>query len=210
MFELSKMTQATKDFQKYVEPQLYTSGLFDPKVSYVIICEGEKDDLKSRMDKYAGIDMCTVDTQNQVIQGVASRVQYCQCFRTFTIRTITDNGSFDTELKKRSRAIKNGDMYPTWTTQAYVYPDPTDPDKMICTVGIVRTVDLFNYALEHLENEHFTTKQDFYNALQCWSSIGELGVRKNYIGGAVFLSCDWDLMKQHGIPITILEGVFDK
>lgn len=210
MFELSKLAEATADFKKYVEPQLYNSGLFNPRDCYVVVCEGDKDDLKSKMDIYAGIDMCTIDRANQVVQGVASRIQHGNCWRTFTVRAITDNGSFETELKKRSRAIKNGDMYPTWTMQAYISSDIDDPTKIQCTVGIVRTVDLFNYILEHLNNEHFTTQRDFFNALNCWSSIGELDVRKNYYGGAVFLSCDWDLMINKGIEVNILQGVFDE
>ena len=208
MFTIDKLNEATADFQKYIEPQLYDSGMFDPKDSYVIVCEGDSDDLKTKMDRYAGIDMCTVDSVNQIVQGIASRVQRGTCWRTFTIRTITDNGSFDTELKKRSRAIANGDMYPTWTIQGYISPDDDDPSKIKCTVGIVRTVDLFKYIQNELSNAGFTNQKEFFNALQCWSCIEELGVKKNYFGG-IFLSCDWDKMLQRGYVVNILQGVFD-
>lgn len=209
MFEMSKLTAATADFQQYVEPQLYNSGLFDQKNSYVVVCEGDNDDLKRKMDQFAGIDMCTIDKGTQTVQGIASRVQHGNCWRTFTIRAVTDNGSFDTELKKRSRAIKRGDMYPTWTMQAYIEPDPDDSDKTLCTVGIVRTVDLFSYTQEILNKEQFTTSKDFYNALYCWSNIGDLGIRKNAYGGAIFLTCNWDKMLAKGIDVNILQGVFD-
>ena len=153
--------------------------------------------------------MCTVDKTNQVVQGIASRIQRGTCWRTFTVRAITDNGSFDTEYKKRSKAIRNGDMYPTWTIQAYIGPDDLAPSKILCTVGIIRTTELFAYINNELATRHFETWGDFEEALRYDSSIGELAVRQNYSGGAVFLSCSWDKMIAKGIDMKILYGVFD-
>lgn len=209
MFTIDKLTQATADFQHYVEPQLYNSGMFDPNNSYVVACEGDTDDLKSKMDMYAGIDMCTIDTKNQVVQGVASRIQYGHCWETFTIRTKTDRGNYETELFKRLRAVKNGDMYPTWTIQSYIEPDDEDPKKKLCTVGIVRTYDLFDFVSEQLNSEHFKSIDDFIETLHYSPNIGQMRIRRNYGGGAIFLSCSWgDLIKANQ-KVTILKGVFD-
>ena len=209
MFTIDKLTAATADFQKYVEPQLYDSGLFDPVNSYVIVCEGDSDDLKKKMDMYAGIDMCTIDKTKQVVQGIASRIQRGPCWRTFTIRAITDNGSINTELKKRALAIRNGDMYPTWTVQGYI-SDDSDPTKSICTVGVVRTVDLFDYILESIRAEGINTVAGLIEALDKMPYIGDMDVRQNYSGGAIFLSCNWDRMILKGIDVKILSGIFDK
>lgn len=208
MFTIDKLTASTEKFQKYVEPQLYSSGLFDPKNSYVIICEGDSDDLKSKMDRFAGIDMCTVDTHNQVVQGIASRVQTGSCYNSFTIRAVTDNGSLDTEFRKRAKAITNGDMYPTWTVQAYVTPYPEDESKVTCTVGIVRTTELFSYMMSQFENENFQTWQDFYDAMTSRFNIGELSIKQIISGGAIFLVCDWDALMDHGVDVTILQETF--
>lgn len=208
MFTVDRLNAVTADFQKYVEPQLYDSGMFDPDNSYVVVCEGDQDDLKTKMDMYAGIDMCTIDKEHQVVQGIASRIQWGTCWRTFTIRALTDSGSFDTELKKRSMAIKKGDMYPTWTMQAYIRHDLQDDTKILCTIGIIRTVDLFDYVMGEITDQHFTG-DEFFDALQNQFSIGEVDVRKNYAGGAVFLTCNWDKLINHGVDIKILNGVFD-
>lgn len=209
MFELSKLTKSTEDFKKYVEPQLYDSGLFNPDTSYLVTCEGANDDLRTKMDMYAGIDMCTVDMQNQCVQGIASRIQRGRCYNTFTVRAITDNGSLETEFRKRSLAITNGNMYPTWTVQAYVYDDLDDPDKEICTAGIIRTTDLFDYIINQLKGKGLHTWQDFIDMLHNNYSIGEIDVRC-IPGGAIFLSCDWNTIQHHGINVDVLNGVFDK
>ena len=210
MFTHDKLTAATQSFQKYVEPQLYASGLFDPNNSQVTVCEGSTDDLKSKMDIYAGIDMCTIDNQKHTVQGIASRVQKGYCYRTFTIRAITDNGSLDTELKKRALAIKNGDMYPTWTVQAYIADNPTNDTKVDCTVGVVRTTDLFDYIFKQAANVagiHDT--HALIDELLHGYGIGSVGIRHNPTG-AVFLTCDWDSMRLSGINIHILQDTFDK
>lgn len=209
MFQLSKLTQSTEDFRKYVEPQLYNSGLFNPADSYVVSCEGSTDDLRAKMDMYAGIDMCTIDNKHNCVQGIASRIQYGRCYRSFTIRTITDNGNLETEFMKRATAIKNGDMYPTWTIQAYVYPHDSDDTKLQCTVGVIRTTELFSYIIDQLQNRGLNTWDDFEELVRNDYSVGELDIRR-IPGGAIFFSCDWDTIAHHGIDIHILEGVFDK
>lgn len=209
MFDKGKLTASTEKFKKYVEPQLYDSGLFDPNNSYVIICEGDSDDLRSKMDLYAGIDMCTVDKNHQTVQGVASRIQEGPCWRTFTIRAITDHGNLDTEFRKRSQAIANGDMYPTWTIQAYITRSDEDPDKLICTVGVIRTTELFTYIMDQLSDEHFATWGDFRQAITSRYDINELDIRSAGDGGAIFLVCSWDKLIEHNINLTILQGEFD-
>jgi hypothetical protein len=205
MFTLDKLTAATADFQKYVEPQLYDSGMFDPKDSYVVVCEGDSDDLKAKMDQFAGIDMVTIDKQHQTVQGIASRIQHGPCWHTFTVRALTDRGNFDTELKKRLLAIQNGDMYPTWTIQAYVFP----VNGLIqCTVGVIRTVELFNYIKDQLSSRTFKDEEDFFDMLRYDTSIGELDIRRNSQGGAVFIACDWETLIHRGINLTIMEGTF--
>lgn len=210
MFTIDKLNAATDSFKRYVEPQLYDSNLFDPNSSYVIVCEGDNDDLKTQLDRYAGIDMVTIDNQSQTVQGIASRVQTGMCYRTFTIRAITDNGSIDTELKKRSLAIRNGDMYPTWTIQAYICNNALDNTKVDCTVGVVRTIDLFNYILDQItkvEGIHHTDA--LIDILRHRFNIGSIGVRNNPYG-AVFLTCDWDLLIASGVDVRILQDTFDK
>lgn len=205
MFTHEKLTTSTLKFQKYVEPQLYSSGMFDPNNSYVILCEGDRDDLKTKMDRFAGIDMCTIDTANQVVQGIASRVQQGPCWRTFTIRAITDNGNFDTELKKRALAIRNGDMYPTWTIQAYISSEGVNAVRS--TVGIVRTVDLFGYVINQIKSDNISTTSELIDRLVNDYSIGTLSIRRN-ISGSVFLVCDWNDLIKEGIHISVLEDIF--
>lgn len=86
------------------------------------------------LDLHHGFDLL----QNNSI-GIASRIQPTnKSWDTFTIRYVRSNGSI-TEYIKRIIAIAIDDIYPKWTSQAYINLNGTK----LTAIGVVNTKELF-------------------------------------------------------------------
>lgn len=79
------------------------------------------------------------------MRGLASRVQWGEARRTFTIRT-RSKGRGETELEKRARAIENrenGHLFPHLTVQAYL----DQRGGKLLSAAVIKTTDLISRAM---------------------------------------------------------------
>jgi len=104
----------------------------------LINIENSNEEVLALMDVYSGIDV--VRSQEKNLQGIAWRAQWGKAWNTFTIRQQRHTGT-KTELEKRIESIDNGYFYPAFTMQAYF---DNFSDFNCLSVGIIKTVDLFN------------------------------------------------------------------
>jgi len=124
------------------------------------------------LDRDSGFDYFRENEHG--LQGIASRVQFDDCFNSFTIRLERDSGN-KTEFEKRNYSIEHGYMYPEFTMQSY-FDNRTDFN--LISIAIIKTIDLFNHY--KLFKEDFITKAS-----------------KN----ATFLSVHWNYLKNLRIKV---------
>lgn len=108
--------------------------------------ENEKG-LKGELDKESGIDVLLKFNKGNAF--LASRIQWCNNWRTFTIRYKRDTGA-KTEYEKRLFEIDNNLLYPNFTIQTYL--DDRDNPKKALGFCIVETKYLYQYTRENIEN----------------------------------------------------------
>lgn len=144
--------------------------------------EAKNDDIvASSLDTYSGIDVWRINPKDKTVKGVASRIQRSDiCWATFTVRHERESGS-ETEYSKRLRAIKNGEIYPNLTYQAYI---SVDGEKFL-GLAIARTADIFSF----IEKEKPALKK----------------TGKNQIGQASFFVVKWQTMKDKGYDIVVVK-----
>lgn len=108
--------------------------------------ETKDNELADMFDQYSGID--AVQVVNKQMRGVAMRVQWGANYKTFSIRFKRKSGA-DTEYKKRTKAIFSnyGYWYPYLTIQIYL---DNKKDNNILNVGVVKTLDLYQYIFENM------------------------------------------------------------
>jgi hypothetical protein len=97
-----------------------------------------------QLDLLAGIDAWQILSNPSAMRGMASRVQWGEARRTFTIRTHSKGGG-ETELEKRARAIanvSNGHLFPHFTVQAYL---DRKGGNLLCA-AVIKTTDLIAQA----------------------------------------------------------------
>lgn len=112
----------------------------------------------STLDQVAGVDAWIVQ-QDRHVFGLASRVQWDQPYKTFTVRTRRPNG-VATEFEKRYAQIATpGSLYPRWTCQAYV--DKTK--RVLLCAAIVLTEDLINAVVGKVGYQ-----RSAYDGVQFW------------------------------------------
>lgn len=136
--------------------------------------------MAEKLDTIGGVDSWNI-RQDDMIRGVASRVQWISKKDwtdtppdTFTIRKSLPSGR-KTEFQKRLEAIRNGGLYPHWTTQAYL----DEPGGELLSVGRVRTEDLIRYIDDGEEGDEYHVKRrrenpDFY--IVNWWRLQEDGI----------------------------------
>jgi len=140
------------------------------------------DRMAEKLDTIGGVDSWNIK-QDDMIRGVASRVQWISKKDwtdkppdTFTIRKSLPSGN-KTEFQKRLDAIRNGALYPHWTTQAYL----DEPGGELLSMGRVRTEDLIRYIDDGEEDsEYFVKRRD---------------------GQPNFFIVNWWRLKDHGIGV---------
>jgi hypothetical protein len=95
------------------------------------------DDMARKLDMLAGIDSWIIRTPDDII-GLASRVQWCFSYNTFTVRYAIPSGG-PTEFHKRKAALASpGALCPYLTCQAYI----SDHGGSLLSAAIVMTADL--------------------------------------------------------------------
>ncbi len=136
------------------------------------------------LDVLAGVDGFQKLGRKGPMRSIACRVQHSkEPYDTFTIRYHRANGA-TTEWEKRLLAINNPDQgwaYPQLTVQAYVHPDR----KQLVSASIVRTKELYEYAMKWLEEG----RED------------RLYIRQNWHDGNSFVVIPWQGLEEEGIQL---------
>ncbi|MCP4665219.1 MAG: hypothetical protein GY849_02545 [Deltaproteobacteria bacterium] len=110
--------------------------------------ETKDSELANMFDRYSGID--AIQVFNKQMRGVAIRVQWGVNYKTFSIRFSRKSGA-KTEYQKRTKAIFSnyGYWYPYLTIQIYL---DNKKDNNILNIGVVKTLDLYEYIFENMPN----------------------------------------------------------
>ena len=163
----------------------------------------------SLLDSVAGIDVLGYDSVRGLI-GIGARIQSERSYRTFTVRCFrsTDaHGGTDTELLKRINSIRQGGLYPPLTAQIYV-------NHSTATIGIVRTVELFNMIEQNLWALVFrgSTWHGFVEAIRAndGGKIGKLLIRSTRDLNTLrpiawFVAVQWVDLLSMGVAVQTFE-----
>jgi hypothetical protein len=169
------LSKSVKDFRDSVAPVLET-WTDSENVSVEAVTDS---DMADELDQTAGVDSWNIK-RDDIIRGVASRVQYLTNLTfdeppdTFTIRKERESGA-KTEFEKRLNAIRQGGLFPHWTTQAYL----DEPRGELLSFARVRTEDLIRHIDEGTEGGDYYVvdppgEASFY-AVNWWR-LNELGI----------------------------------
>lgn len=137
--------------------------------------EGEGSELSKILDVNCGIDYLMCSEKSDLVYGIASRVQYGENYRTFTVRKARET-SAKTEYDKRKTSITLNGIYPEYTMQAYVLEDKVRGLGVIKTKDLIEAIDLKQY-----------------------SKV--LKTHDDKIGQAEFYVCNWDVLKYFGYKV---------
>ena len=133
------------------------------------------------LDVLAGIDAWHMVREDGLMRGIASRVQWGPVYRTFTIRAKLPSGG-STELHKRMQALERsgeGWLFPHLTCQAYL----TDHGGPLLAVGVAKTIDIL-----------WLVSHGYYTERTCKTD------------GNLFRVVSWDVFREHGKRVAVLEG----
>ncbi|MEO5932327.1 MAG: hypothetical protein ABIQ08_02075 [Duganella sp.] len=136
---IKMLSASADDFSKIVWPSISQLSIVGGGKLQPVEAVSEKN-FKDQLDLLAGIDAWHIQANPSSIRGLASRVQWGQARKTFTIRTRSKGGG-ETELEKRARAIanrENGHLYPHLTVQAYL---DKQAGQLLCA-AVIKTTDL--------------------------------------------------------------------
>lgn len=137
------LSDSASDFLNIVWPSIAALPLVGGGQLQPVEAVAEKN-FKDQLDLLAGIDAWQIKSNPSAIRGLASRVQWGEPRKTFTIRTRAKGGG-ETELAKRARAIENRDegyLYPHLTVQAYL---DKKGGNLLCA-AVIKTTDLISRA----------------------------------------------------------------
>lgn len=136
--------------------------------------EGENNEICRMLDMSCGIDYLFYSQTKSQIYGVASRVQYGQNYRTFTVRKSRESGVI-TEYEKIKLAMYHKSIFPYCHIQAYI------TNERVTGLAIVKTVDLIHF-------------------IDC--NLAEVKrTNADKIGQAEFYVCQWDKIKSCGYKV---------
>jgi hypothetical protein len=114
-------------------------------------------ELAKTLDIYAGIDAWQI-CPGYGVRGIASRIQYGHCFKTFTLRSKCLTGKA-TEIHKRYVAwlqSNEGWLSPYFTVQAYL----AAPGGELLDVGVMKTASLIEYIVRGYPAQTRTNSHD--------------------------------------------------
>jgi len=130
------MNESRKAFFELVVPPLV--DMFGG--GKIVPVEGVDGELQRRLDREAGIDAILFSPCG--VFGIASRIQFDENFRTFTIRKERVSGA-TTEWEKLQNAVKQDSLMPSLTVQAYV-----DGNRLL-GAAVASTSDLVRWIERH-------------------------------------------------------------
>ena len=146
----------------------------------IMTVEGSDCEVCQMLDTRCGTDYFQIYSADDVVYGVASRVQYGYPYNTFTVRKRRASGAM-TEYDKRRMAIKSGGVYPFLTMQTYVDTNTRE----INSLAVMKTTDLFDFIEKgYADTNH--TKHDKH-------------------GQASFYVAHWNKIKECGYQIFVYE-----
>ena len=153
-------------------------------VSEMIALDGS---LLSKQDLESGVDAWQLLGNSMGMRGIASRVQWGESYKTFTIRYRLRSGN-PTEWQKRLIAIthdRDGLLYPAITVQAYLN------GKTLLDAAAVRTPDLYRWAIPRVRDAE---KRGICNPPRFMSNDGD---------GNLFVVVKWSELLQNDPPIEL-------
>lgn len=160
---LSSLSDSASDFQNIVWPEISKVPLVSGGILKPVEAANEKV-LKNELDILAGIDAWQLLTAPATVRGIASRVQWGNCYKTFTIRVGLPTGG-ETEFQKRRYAIENkndGHLYPHITIQAFL---ECRKGRFLAAAAI-KTEDLIKAAARLMGTDIQNTRSQSYG-LRC-------------------------------------------
>ena len=168
------------DFTRVVWPAI---SKWFKKGKLIRVEDNPENDFLQVLDAYSGIDYWNISYQDEVIQTIASRVQWGKRYDSFTIRYERKSGAI-TEYEKRIKAITtNTCLYPNFTVQAYITERRVGK---LLSVGAVKTINLFT----------FLSKQDEYYI--------QTHLFTNPTDGNLFIAVFWSELLKNKIKVPHL------
>ena len=185
-FISQQISDSARDFYNIVWPNISQIAFVGGGQLRLVEAVADKD-FKDELDLLAGIDAWQVQYAPSAIRGIASRVQWGEARRTFTIRTRSVGGG-ETEFEKRIRAIENvdnGHLFPHLTIQAYL---DNKGGNFICAAAI-RTIDLMSCAAFLKTHMKYNSKLYGYQQNQ---------------DGSEFMYIAWDYLSHKKVEFAIV------
>lgn len=185
---IRSLTDSASDFLNVVWPRVSQLKMVGGGQLQPVEAVADKN-FKDQLDLLAGIDAWQIQANPSAIRGLASRVQWGESRRTFTIRTRSKGGG-ETELEKRARAIANrdeGHLFPHFTVQAYLDQKAGN----LLSAAVIKTTDLIsraNFLREHMKNN------------KNWFGY------QNNKDGSQFMYIAWDDLIAKKFELEIVEG----
>ena len=157
---MEQLSDSANDFQNVVWPKVSGLPLVGGGSIRPVEAVAEKD-FKDELDLLSGIDAWQIHHAPSTIRGIASRVQWGECYQSFSVRTRLPSGN-ETEFQKRQYAIQNkenGHLYPHLTIQAFL----NTRGGSLLAAAAIKTVDLIEAAAILVENRtRLIQRPDFY------------------------------------------------
>ena len=141
---------------------LFTKKLFKDHLNkkngftFVNSTEEQKTYLDKNLDCKKAIDGFLID-KNGSLEPYAIRHQYGRNYKSFTTRYKISNGSYNTEYKKISDAIKNGGLKPTYIIQSYWESATIDN---LLDYKVVKTNRLYQFYKDNFNKCRINTAPD--------------------------------------------------
>ncbi|TFW31759.1 hypothetical protein [Massilia horti] len=156
--------RSARDFRNIVWPLILTVPLLNGgtlKPGEAAAGQESKDEL----DFLAGIDAWQLFTRTSVVRGIASRVQWKDCYQTFTVRVSRPNGG-ETEFQKRFdvKNKNNGHLYPYITVQAFL----NGKGGRLLAAAAIKTEDL----IEAVSDPHWWQKTAVFFSIGMGNLLG--------------------------------------
>lgn len=161
---LKLISDSAEDFANIVWPHIIKTPLVGGGTLLPVEAQ-TSEGFSEILDVIAGIDVLQFSQAPLFVRGIASRVQWHKCYRSFSIRTVLKSGQ-ETEIQKRLNTIKNlsstGGLFPFLTVQAYI----SEPKGKLLAAAVIKTQELLGiaeYLYQHKQQNKLKTHPSLYN-----------------------------------------------
>lgn len=194
-----RIEDSRDNFQELVWPEIAEWFVDDPDAAELIATEGDDHNLCEGFDTIGGVDFWLIDTPENRMMSIASRVQPEHEYASFTIRYRLTSGN-DTEHHKRLKQYHDSIAHlPTWTVQAYV----DETLGVLQNAATISTDDLYRYidrCLCPIDEDiviHRVNEPDFYPVW--WSDLSGISDLRVYNWERADLK---NKLRQATLPLT--------